>query len=210
MKVNLVEIIIILISYLSGSVPFGYIFTKKYTGKNIRELGSGNIGSTNVKRVAGLKASISTQISDMLKGLLPVAIVLILKEYKIFQFNFFLIYLVALATIIGHNFSIFLRFKGGKGVNTTLGASLLLGTLPVFISVAVYYIIKWSTKYVSLGSICLAITLPLVEYFQHNLSHLFFYFTICSMLIIIRHIDNIKRLIKGTENKSNSKADTFK
>jgi glycerol-3-phosphate acyltransferase PlsY len=197
-----VEIFFCLIAYLAGSIPFGYLFTKKYTGKNIRELGSGNIGSTNVKRVAGGKIALYTQLCDMAKGFLPVGIVWFLQTYNIVAFDEFFIYAVALASILGHNFSIFLKFKGGKGVNTTLGASLLLSPIAVLTSVLVYYIIKWSTKYVSLGSICLAISLPIVVLVQHKSNFLFYYFVTCFVLITLRHIPNIMRLTKGIETKS--------
>ena len=201
MKIAL-ELLLILAAYLLGSIPFGYIFTKKYTGKNIRDYGSGNIGSTNVKRVAGKKVALFTQLADMFKGLLPVAAVWIIGTYHLFDFHAFTIYAVALATILGHNFSIFLRFKGGKGVNTTLGASLWLAPAPVLLSVVVYYITKWSTKYVSLGSILLAVALVLSGLLISGVTYLFYYLLICSALIIVRHIPNIKRLVAGTESKA--------
>lgn len=196
------EILLILISYMIGSIPFGYIFTKKTLGINIREHGSGNIGSTNVKRVAGKKIALITQLCDMLKGLLPVSFILFLQFNNYYRFDEFFIYAIALATILGHNFSIFLKFKGGKGVNTTLGASLLLSPYSVFASVIVYFLVKWSSKYVSLGSICLAFTLTLTDLFIHRVNFLFYYLLTCSLFIVIRHIPNISRLIHGTESKS--------
>jgi glycerol-3-phosphate acyltransferase PlsY len=201
MKTGL-EIVLIIVSYLLGSIPFGYIFTKRLVGINIREHGSGNTGSTNVRRIAGRKVALYTQLCDMMKGLIPVAIILLLQYYKTFDFDNFFIYAVALSAILGHDFSIFLKFKGGKGVNTTLGASLLLSPYSVFASVLVYFLVKWSTKYVSLGSVCLAITLTLTDVIIHKTSIMFYYFLICSALIIIRHIPNIKRLLNGTESRS--------
>ena len=198
-----VQISLIVLSYLLGSIPFGYLFTRKFTGKNIREHGSGNIGSTNVKRVAGSKVALITQLCDMLKGLLPVGAILLLKYFKIFTFPDTYIYLIGLTAILGHNFSIFLNFKGGKGVNTTLGASILLSPIPVLISVLVYYMVKWATKYVSLGSICLSITLPVCEFLIHKSIYEFYYFILCAALIIVMHLPNIFRLINGNENKSN-------
>jgi len=197
------ELLIIFNAYLLGSIPFGVLFTKRLAGINIREHGSGNIGSTNVKRLAGRKAAIYTQLCDMAKGLLPVGIVLLLQTYNLLVFDPFFIYAVAFASILGHNFSIFLRFNGGKGVNTTLGASLLLSPVAVLSSVLVYYILKWSTKYVSLGSICLAIALPVIGLLIHQLSFVFYYLLACSVLIILMHIPNIKRLAAGTESKIN-------
>jgi len=196
------EILLILIAYLLGSIPFGYIFTKKLTGKNIREMGSGNIGSTNVRRIAGPKVGLMTQLSDMLKGLFPVSVILLLQSGKICTFDEVFIYLVAFATILGHNFSVFLKFKGGKGVNTTLGASLLLSPFSVIASVLIYYIVKWRYSYVSLGSICLALTLPITGFLIHKISFVFYYLLICSLFILLRHIPNIKRLMEGTESKT--------
>jgi len=198
-----VQISLIVLSYLLGSIPFGYLFTLKFTGKNIRKLGSGNIGSTNVKRVAGSKVALITQLSDMLKGLLPVGAILLLNYSKIITFPDTYVYIIGLTAILGHNFSIFLKFKGGKGVNVTLGASILLSPVPVLVAVLVYYLLKWTTKYVSLGSICLSITLPVCEFLIHKSSYRFYYFILCAALIIAMHLPNIFRLINGNENKSN-------
>ncbi|MBN1252126.1 MAG: glycerol-3-phosphate 1-O-acyltransferase PlsY [Bacteroidales bacterium] len=190
---------LILITYLLGSIPFGYIITKLYTGKNILDLGSGNVGSTNVGRIAGKKMSIITQILDMLKGFLPVAVYIYFADNKDFANSPYFVYIIALSAIIGHNFSIFLKFKGGKGVNTTLGASVLIAPYSVFISVIVYFIVKWRFKYVSLGSIFLAITLPIIEIIINNFSLTFFYLLICSILIVIMHRKNISRLLNKNE-----------
>lgn len=198
----LLNALFILIAYLLGSIPFGYLFTKRATGKNILESGSGNIGSTNVERIAGKNISLLTQLCDMLKGLLPVAAILILQYNSIISLDKFLVYYVAFASIVGHDFSVFLKFKGGKGVNTTLGASILLTPFAVLISVLVYFLVKWRTNYVSLGSICLAISLPLISLLLQNLSLSFYYLLAASLLIIVMHIPNIRRLIQGTENRS--------
>ncbi len=194
----------ILLSYLLGSIPFGYLLTKHFLKINILEKGSGNIGSTNVKRVAGRKISIYSQLLDMAKGGIIVAIVLIFQKYnKTFTIPEYLIYAVAIASIVGHNFSIFLKFRGGKGVNTTLGASILIAPILVLISVVFYFLIKWITKYVSMGSLAIAFTLPIISYIQSGINNAFYYFLICSLMIIIQHLPNIKRLISGTELKAN-------
>lgn len=193
------KIFLLLLTYLWGSIPFGYILTKFYTGKNILEQGSGNIGSTNVKRIAGRRISFVTQLLDMLKGLFPVALFLTTNtssNYPIYLFT------IALATIIGHDFSIFLKFKGGKGVNTTLGASVLIAPYSVIFSIAIYFIVKWRFKYVSVGSIALAITMPLVELILHGITQIFSYLALCSVLIILLHRKNIIRLVRKTELQS--------
>lgn len=195
------QIAFVLLSYFLGAIPFGYILTKYYTGKNIMGLGSGNVGSTNVRRVAGRKTAIITQLLDMFKGFLPVAIYLYFIDDIKMESELYL-YCIALATIIGHDFSIFLKFKGGKGINTTLGASVLIAPFSVFISVAIYYIVKWRFKYVSLGSIILGITLPLTELFIHGLSSSFYYLMVCMLLIILLHRKNINRLLHSQELSS--------
>ena len=190
------EILFLVITYVWGSIPIGFLLTRHYLGKNILELGSGNVGSTNVKRNAGIKLATITQLSDMFKGFLPVALFLGLN---ISSQNPYYVYMLALTAIIGHDFSIFLVFKGGKGVNTTLGASVLLAPYSVFISVAIYFMVKWRFKYVSVGSLSLAISMPIIEYFFHQLSPTFYYLLICSSLIILLHRKNIIRLINGNE-----------
>lgn len=190
------QIFFLLVTYLWGSIPFGYLLTKLTTEKNILEWGSETIGSTNVKRVAGKKISIITQLLDMLKGLLPVTLFLFFKRSASAP-NY--IFMLALAAIIGHDFSLFLKFKGGKGVNTTLGASVLLAPYSVFISVALFYLMKWRFRYVSIGSITLAIAMPIIEFVIHRITPTFYYLLICSTLILLMHRRNIIRLIKRNE-----------
>jgi len=192
------KILLLVLTFIWGSIPFGFILTKMYTGKNILVLGSGNIGSTNVCRVAGRRVSIYTQILDMLKGLIPVAIILYIQGVNTF-FPDYYVYVIALSSIIGHDFSLFLKFNGGKGVNTTLGASILLAPIPVLVSVMVYYLVKLRFRYVSLGSILLAISLPITALFIYGGSYVFYYLLTCTCLIIIRHIENIKRLLRKQE-----------
>ena len=195
------EISLVLVAYLIGSIPFGYILTKKFTGKSILELGSGNIGSTNVGRIAGKNIAALTQILDILKGFIPVALVYFIQSMNIFLFGEIFIYIVAFATILGHDFSVFLKFRGGKGVNTTLGASLLLAPFSVFISVFFYFVVKWKYKIVSLGSIVLSIVLTLSDLLVNKITFQFYYLLACSVLIFVLHIPNIKRLLNGNENR---------
>lgn len=199
-----IEIVFVLATYLIGSIPVGYLLVRYLTGQNILELGSGNIGSTNVKRVAGTKIATITQLLDMTKGLLPVGLYLYLTYdsnltyYQNTVSNLF-IYFVAFSSILGHDFSIFLKFKGGKGVNTTLGASVLIAPLSVFISVAFYFIVKWRFKYVSLGSIILAITMVVCEFIICGITPTFYYLLVCMVLIIVLHYKNIGRLLRNQE-----------
>jgi glycerol-3-phosphate acyltransferase PlsY len=161
-------------------------------------MGSGNIGSTNVGRIAGKKIARFTQLLDMVKGFLPVAVYLLFIDNEAEDFNLY-IYGLALAPIIGHDFSLFLKFKGGKGVNTTLGASVLIAPIAVFISVPIYFIVKWQLKYVSLGSITLGISLPLTELMFHGFTSSFYYLMTCMILIILMHRTNIIRLLHKQE-----------
>jgi glycerol-3-phosphate acyltransferase PlsY len=193
-----IEIVLVLLTYIWGSIPYGYILTKHYTGKNILELGSGNVGATNVGRVAGKKLSFITQNLDILKGLLPVALFLCFHhETSGISQNF--VFFLAFAAIIGHNFSLFIRFKGGKGVATTLGASFLIAPYSVIISAIVFFIVKWQFKYVSLSSMALAISLPFTEFILHGITPAFYYLSVCSVLIIIMHRKNIDRLLHNKE-----------
>jgi glycerol-3-phosphate acyltransferase PlsY len=195
------QIGLVLFSYLVGSIPFGYLVTRYATNKNILELGSGNIGSTNVRRVTGRKFSIITQLLDMAKGFLPVALFIFFGKGRMVVPDYY-IYLVAMATIIGHDFSIYLKFRGGKGVNTTQGASVLLAPYSAFIAAAVFYLVKWRFKYASLGSICLAISLPVTEFIIHGHTLTFYYLIACMALIILRHRKNIVRLYHHQELSS--------
>lgn len=211
-----IEVSIVLAAYLIGSVPVGYLLVRHFTGQNILEMGSGNMGSTNVRRVASRKIAVLTQLLDMAKGLLPVGVYLCLRSTVLGTADIFggdrlfgtadgnmasdwLVYGVALASILGHDFSLFLKFKGGKGVNTTLGASVLLAPLPVFISVAVYFIVKWCFKYVSLGSIALAIAMVISEFLLYGVNGTFHYLLVCMVLILVLHYKNIGRLLRHQE-----------
>lgn len=196
---------IIILGYIIGSIPSGYILVKYFTGKNILKLGSGNVGSTNVKRIAGKTLGLFTLLIDIIKGIVPIFIYLllnannqpfILPDYSPPHIE---IYGVALATILGHDFSLFLKFKGGKGVNTTLGATFLITPMPVIVSVLIYLLVKWKFKYTSIGSLCIAFTLPLTQFCINQFSSTFFYLIICMVLIILLHLKNIKRLLKNEE-----------
>lgn len=195
----ILSIVFLLLSYLLGSVPFGYILVKSKTGKNIMEMGSGNVGSTNARRVAGRKISALTQILDMAKGLIPVAVFLLLDKYQNINAPEYYVYYLALASILGHNYSVFLKFRGGKGVNTTLGASVLIAPIAVFSSVAIYFLVKWKVKYVSASSMALSVSLPVIEFIYAGINPTFYYLIVCMLLIIFQHRSNIGRLFRGEE-----------
>ncbi|MGL4853547.1 MAG: glycerol-3-phosphate 1-O-acyltransferase PlsY [Phocaeicola sp.] len=193
-----------LAAYLLGSIPVGYLGVMATTGQDIRKMGSGNIGSTNVKRIAGKRVAAITQLLDMAKGLLPVALYL----WMVYDANLSyaanvgahpFILVVALASILGHDFSLFLKLKGGKGVNTTLGASVLLAPIPVCMAVATYFFTKWRSTYVSAGSIVLSVTLVVGELLLSGVTPTFYYFVACMVLIVVLHRKNIERLLHNEE-----------
>ncbi|MEI7828366.1 MAG: glycerol-3-phosphate 1-O-acyltransferase PlsY [Prolixibacteraceae bacterium] len=196
---GLIHILPVFLAYIIGAIPFGYLLTKRATGLNILEQGSGNIGSTNVRRIAGKRISIQVQILDMLKGFLPVILVLMTNKSGYIPIPDYYILIIAFSTIIGHNFSVFLRFRGGKGVNTTLGATLLLAPVEVLSAVVIYFIVKWRFRYVSIGSIVLACALPCSAIFCKEKTYLIIYLFLCCFMILFRHLPNIKRLIAGSE-----------
>lgn len=184
-----------ILSFLLGSIPFGYIIVKLATGKDIRKEGSGNIGSTNVKRVAGRKVSILVQVLDILKGLLPVLI------YKIAggrDANVACI--IASLSVIGHVFSPFLSFKGGKGINTTLGAFILICPIPVIASILIHILLKSLTDIVSIRSIILSLAIPLISYILNYERAIVQVTFIIAIIIIYAHRENIKRIIKKEES----------
>lgn len=192
-------IFFLITAYLAGSIPFGYLLTKRTTGLNILKEGSGNIGSTNVGRIAGKAVALKVQLLDMLKGLLPVGLTCLLQKYGWIDFPDYYIFLVAFSTIIGHDFSVFLRFRGGKGVNTTLGATVILAPLSVLCAVAVYFLTRMRVRFVSAGSLALALTLAISCLALYSDHLLWIYTLACSCLIFIRHIPNLRRLSQGKE-----------
>lgn len=194
---------ILFLAFLLGSIPTGFLIVKASKGIDIRTVGSGNTGSTNVKRVAGRKAAIITQVIDILKGAIPVGICIFVLSDLDTSFNRnILVSASALTAILGHNFSPFLHFKGGKGVNTTVGAFLLIATIPTAIAVGFYFILRLTTGIVSVGSIALGIVLPMCVGFLNLPFPVFAGSVIAGVLILIQHKDNIARLIRGEEKST--------
>lgn len=185
---------LIVFAYLLGSVPVGLLLSK-IKGADPRAVGSGNIGATNVMRAAGKITGALTLIGDVLKGLIPVMIAFMLGETKI------IVTAAGLAAFLGHLFPVFLRFKGGKGVATALGVYLGLDPFAVLIAIIIFVltIIKWG--FVSLGSLVGVAAMPLLLYFLSAPVQYIYLVLIIGALIFIKHKDNIRRLVAGTENK---------
>ena len=189
-------LISIIISFLCGSIPTGYLIIKKLYGIDIRTKGSGNIGSTNVKRIAGIKIAIITQIIDILKGIVPVALALGVSKILNLPIptNIYLS-IVALVVILGHDYTPFLGFNGGKGVNTTIGAFFLLAPISILSGVAVYFILRLFIKVVSIRSIGLGITIPIICIIMKLPSEIIISATMACILMIFRHKNNLIKLI---------------
>jgi glycerol-3-phosphate acyltransferase PlsY len=194
------KVVVYVFAYLIGSIPSAYWYAKYFHGIDIRQHGSGNVGATNSLRVLGKKAGIIVLIIDLLKGLLPV---LIARNVGFSEEQTFLIGIVC---ILGHIWSVFAGFKGGKGIATSLGVILAVSPAGAGISLAVFVVIVYVTKYVSLASMLAG--LAFVFYYlvfnfeQTNMSLIAFGLFV---LLVFTHRENIKRLAEGTESKISSK-----
>lgn len=196
----MIIIITIIISFLCGSIPTGYLITKKFRGVDIRTKGSGNIGSTNVKRIVGTKLSILTQIVDITKGIIPIILAMYLaKTIKLpIPTNEYLS-IIAIIVVLGHDFTPFLKFKGGKGVNTTVGAFIFLAPIPTLIGVAVHFILRLFTKIVSMRSIAIGVTIPIMCIILNLPISIAVSALFACILMIFRHKDNLMRIIHNEE-----------
>ena len=186
-------ILIISISYLMGSIPFGLILTKVFLKKDIRNVGSGNIGATNVLRTGNKLIGYFTLILDVLKAVIPVLYV---------KFNFpELIYIASLSAFIGHVFPIWLKFKGGKGVATYVGILFSINYFFGIIFIISWLIIFFISKYSSLGSILSSLLIPIFIFLNSSYENQYF-FIIMFVLILYTHRENVKRLINKEESKT--------
>ena len=185
--------LIILVSYLFGSIPFGLLLTKIFLKKDIREIGSGNIGATNVLRSGNKILGYSTLFLDILKAVLPILYI------KFFMNDY--LYISALSIFIGHVFPIWLKFKGGKGVASYLGILCCLDIFTALIFGVVWIFIFILFKFSSLSSLLASLTIPIFQFFYNSNSDYYFYFMMF-ILIFFTHRENIKRLRNNTESKS--------
>ena len=196
-------IIFLIMAYLIGSIPTGVIIGKKFKGIDIREHGSKNTGATNAYRVLGKQYGIIVLLADALKGWLPVFIA------DMAGVGDWQLILVGVLTIVGHTLSPFLKFKGGKGVATSLGVFLFLAPKIVLILVAVFLVVAGTTKYVSLASVSVAGLFPILVLFLQTGDKrdwsLFGFSLVIGLFVIFKHRSNIERLLKGNENKFGTK-----
>ncbi len=186
-------VLIILVSYLFGSIPFGLILTNIFLKKDIRKVGSGNIGATNVLRTGNKTIGYLTLILDVLKAVAPVLYI---------KFNFpELIYISSLSVFIGHVFPVWLKFKGGKGVATYVGILFSINYVLVLVFIFAWLMIFFISKYSSLGSILSSLIIPIFIYFNLDYENEYF-FIIMFVLILFTHRENVKRLINKEESKT--------
>ncbi len=185
--------IFILASFFIGSLPIGYI-VGKFKKVDIRKTGSGNIGATNIKRALGLKYAVIVGVCDFLKGVIPVLIATYIFQSQI------TIAAVALATILGSIFSIFLKFKGGKGASAYSGSLLVLLGLPTFLIAAFLWLaFLYISKIMSLTNLAMSMIIPFIFLFLLGSSTYFAMSLVAVMLIWYSHRENVKRLMAGTE-----------
>lgn len=188
------KIFIALLSYLLGSLPAGFVIAKFVYKQDIRTLGSGNIGATNLLRNFGKSAGIMTFVFDYFKGILAVFI-----GKKLIVDGGVTIALIFV--VLGHIFSIFLKFRGGKGIATSFGALCVADFKMAMILITIFIILVVLTRKVSLGSVVVASLAPLLGFYYHGISPFSFAVLFIGALVELRHKDNIKRLIKGEEKK---------
>jgi glycerol-3-phosphate acyltransferase PlsY len=194
------------VGYLFGSIPFGYLLVRIFTGQDVRSSGSGNIGATNVARRSPA-LGIATLVLDAAKGLAAVLVARVLFGGPHQQL---IMTTAAFFAVLGHVFPVWLKFRGGKGVATSLGAFILLTPKSILCLVVLFLIITVALRYVSLGSIAAAAAFPLLAWALHEYtdSRQLVLITLVSALVIWKHRQNIGRLATGTESKFGSKPET--
>lgn len=197
------EVLALLVSYVFGATPFGYL-AGRMRGMDIRQHGSGNIGATNAFRVLGKPAGITVFVLDFLKGLVPV-----LAAAKIIPDMPLAPILAGIGAILGHNFTFWLGFRGGKGIATSAGVLLALLPVAMLAGLIVWFALFFSTRYVAVASIGAALAIPIVTGLRHTGNRPLLVFAIAvAALAIIRHRSNIQRLIAGNENRFTRRSET--
>ena len=191
---------LVLSGYVLGSVPTGLPVGRAY-GVDVRRVGSGNIGMANVLRAVGKPAAALTMLGDMLKGFLPVVAARLLTE------NEWVISAVALAAVAGHCWPIFLQFKGGKGVATGAGTSIGLAPVVGLVLFAFWWAVVLVTRYTSLGAILVMVASPIAFYLSGQSAPYVLYTLVGGALVLWRHRENARALLKGTERKIGEKAE---
>jgi glycerol-3-phosphate acyltransferase PlsY len=203
-----INLTVILIAYLVGAVPFGLLVARIFGVRDIRKVGSGNIGATNVLRTLGIKAAVWVYLLDIGKGALVVLLAgLVFRDSpqpELYSVG------VGVAAILGHIFPVYLKFKGGKGVATAAGVLAVLLPLETLIALVVFLAVVLSTRYVSVASMAAALSLPLTILVEQNLcerevSQVFWLLAVAiGVFVPLTHARNVRRLLAGTENRFSS------
>jgi glycerol-3-phosphate acyltransferase PlsY len=197
---------ILLASYLIGSIPFGLLAGKVFYKKDIRDYGSGNIGATNAYRTLGPVPGIAVFLADFLKGFVPALAAKIILQPIDPNIVPLISILAGVVSMTGHNYSVFLKFKGGKGMSTAAGFIAAIWPLVMLILLLVWIAVIAITRYVSLASMIVAILFPVIVIFLQPLPPYVVFSVLTAVVGVYRHRSNIKRLLNGTELKIGSKA----
>ncbi len=192
---DLQALTLVCIAYLVGSIPFGLLVSWALARVDIRSHGSGNIGTANVLRIVGKWAATLTLLGDLLKGFLPVVAALSLGASELWVAG------VGLAAVLGHNWSVYLRFAGGKGVATSFGALLAMTPLPALLGLLTWTAVVLVFRYTSLAALIASVCVPPVILFLTGAGPYLAFSLLAALLIFVRHRDNIKRLWAGTEHR---------
>jgi len=193
---NTLFILVLIAIYLIAAIPTGVVLARLMGGEDVRQKGSGNIGATNVYRVAGKLAGVLTLVGDTLKGFLPLLAFKTWLEPTPTQLG-----IASAVAILGHCYPVYLKFKGGKGVATALGIFLVLSPKAVFFALIVFILTVTITRYISLGSVLAALSAPLVILLLNHQQPIFLATLFIAALVIWRHNSNIRRLLDDTENR---------
>lgn len=209
-------IIIVAQSYLIGAIPFALIIGKQWYGVDVRTLGSGNLGSTNVYRNLGWKAGVAVQILDIAKGLVPVLLVAYFFDTEMpfinrtpFEDETVVRLIAGVSAVLGHIFSVFAGMRGGKGINTSLGMLLAIAPVELAIAAGFFALTVGFFGYISLGSMIAAVVIPIAMAIRYNIFHvdilgyktIVFFMIALALLVIYAHRSNVRRLLSGTESR---------
>lgn len=193
------KILLIVASYFFGAFPTGFLLVRMASRKDIRRIGSGSTGATNVLRYGGWKLAIPVMAVDLLKGFLPVFLaVSFFADRRLAVWSL-------LAAVVGHCYPVYLGFRGGKGVATTVGGFLYLAPLPLLASLGITLLVLLSFRYVSLATLSGLLALPVLVLSLSGDKFLFWVGWLFFLLVLLRHKDNVKRLLTGTERKFGEK-----
>ena len=193
------NVLLVLGAYLLGAIPFGLLVVRGVTGRDIRQEGSGNIGAANVHRIAGPAVAVLVLSLDLVKGLVPVLLTRVLAAGQ--PGVDALAVMTGVAAVAGHNWSVFLRGQGGKGIATSYGVLLALSPVAAAVAALVWVVVVLLTRYASLASLLGVLSVPVVMLARHELASNLFFGLVALVFGVYRHRSNIQRLLQGEERK---------